>query len=146
MLVCNLVPGPQFWEWAPRGKSSGGGSSRDRWSHPHATKGVIPLSSLDNSSVWLSLLLCQLCIGTGGRTGYCFHWFHCDQYRGGQKNTHCPGKILANGDLDRWRNSRKRPSWGRGPQRRCLYLLMPAGLQLGCVKLIKVQFVAEATC
>lgn len=33
-----------------------------------ATHGVIPLPSLDNSAVWLSLLLHQLCVGTGERT------------------------------------------------------------------------------
>lgn len=104
---------------------------------------VIPVPCVDTSSVWLSLLLCQLCIVQVEGPQLLGSLVLLPSVQSGQKSTHCPAKVLADGDLDRSGNSRgllkeQDPKEG--------VLSDAPGLQLHCVTPIRVQFVAEATC
>lgn len=63
-----------------------------------------------------------------------------------QRGAHCPGRVLADAGLDRLGDTRKRLSGMRTPKKEFPLTPVPPGLQLGCVKLIRVQFAAEATC
>lgn len=123
MAVCNLVPGSQFEERTPSGKCPRGPSLETSEVYVPATSGVPSLPSLDNSSMWL--LLCPLCISTGGRTSAADLPGSTAIDTEGAAGAHCPGKVLADGEMDRLEDSRKRLSGIGGPQRKCSHSLTP---------------------
>lgn len=63
-----------------------------------------------------------------------------------QRGTHCPGRVLADAGLDRLGTQGRGFLESEDPKEGVPTHPVLPGLQLGCVKLIRVQFAAETTC